>query len=203
MLMTVRSNQEVAAYIQRRMRELNLTKNALLAATKISPKTMTALLAGTRTSQEDTEAKVEPILRWATGSIRDIRMGLEPTPLPDAPAETNRSGADSVRSSVYEDAAVEGYPSVFLRLSRQEQLQIIEYTEQVRQQQEREQEQSPVNVRSLRAADEGPAAEGDEPPLDVDHVKNAARKTPPGHQKGQPDQGATSGDGNQEGPSVN
>lgn len=71
------------------------------------------------------------------------------------------------------------------------------------QQQEREQEQSPVNVRSLRAADEGPAAEGDEPPLDVDHVKNAARKTPPGHQKGQPDQGATSGDGNQEGPSVN
>ena len=89
-------------------------------------------------------------------------------------------------------------------LSNQELIdEITDRLNRAAQQQEREQEQSPVNVRSLRAADEGPAAEGDEPPLDVDHVKNAARKTPPGHQKGQPDQGATSGDGNQEGPSVN
>lgn len=139
-LMAERSNAEVARYITHRMRELGLTRNALLDRTKISPKTLTALLDGTRKSQEDTEARIEPVLRWALGSIRDIRAGDEPTPLPDPPQETT---AQSGHPSIYEDSAIEGFPHVFSRLNRQDQLQVIDYVDRLRQ---RQAQQSPSNV---------------------------------------------------------
>ncbi len=130
-VMAQRTNAEVADYVNRRRRDLGLTRNDLLDRTRLSPKTLDALLRGTRRSQEDTEARVEPILLWATGSIRDIRNGGEPTALP-APASTGASQAPPATApgGVFEDAAVAGFPAVFDSLPREIQLQIIGFTEQ-------------------------------------------------------------------------
>lgn len=67
-----------------------------------------------------------------------------------------------------------------------------------------QQQQPSNNVAEMRRDtnppldDELPTAESDVPPTDVDHVKNAARPTPPGHPKGQSGQGVAGGEESQD-----
>jgi hypothetical protein len=81
--MEKRSHEQVGALVKARRLELGITEKRVLALTGIDSKTLRGMESGARWPQEETRMKVEPILRWAPGSIEDLREGGRATPLPD------------------------------------------------------------------------------------------------------------------------
>ena len=139
------TNAEVGAAIKARRLQLGMAELAFVTAAGIDAKTLQRLEDGTRWPWESTRLKIEQALKWSPGDIEKLRAGGEPTPLPDAEPQPSTE-TPPARPSIFEEAAIAGFPDVFRGLPKSEQLQVIDFTGQLQTQ--RQQDSAAPLVRS-------------------------------------------------------
>jgi hypothetical protein len=79
--MSDRTKTEVGALVRARRLALRMSPGQLIEEAGIDAKTLHRLEDGTRWPQERTRLKIEPVLRWAPGSIDNLLHGKEPAEL--------------------------------------------------------------------------------------------------------------------------